>query len=125
MNGRLAYRDDGTLCRAPAAILDHQRGGMVCLQHVPDDVAEEITLYLKMRTVGRRADNAGEVYSRRLGETDAFDTCHCPTHGARRYSRGEMRQLKRDETRLSVCSLCGRVADPTPLDVGTQGDPPC
>jgi hypothetical protein len=27
--------------------LDHQRGGLVCLQHVLDDVAEAITLYLK------------------------------------------------------------------------------
>jgi hypothetical protein len=36
----IAYQDDGTLCRAPASILDHQRGGMVCLQHVPADVAK-------------------------------------------------------------------------------------
>jgi hypothetical protein len=43
----ITYRDDGTLCRTPASILDHQRGGMVCLRHVPDEVAEEITLYLK------------------------------------------------------------------------------
>jgi hypothetical protein len=27
----IAYHDDGTICRAPATILDHQRGGMVCL----------------------------------------------------------------------------------------------
>jgi hypothetical protein len=29
----LADRDDGTPCRAPATILDHQRGGMVCRDH--------------------------------------------------------------------------------------------
>jgi hypothetical protein len=64
----IAYREDGTLCRAPATILDHQRGGMVCLQHVPDDVAEEITLYLKMGTVEGRIDHDGEVYTWRLEE---------------------------------------------------------
>ena len=49
----IASRDDGTLCRAPASILDHQRGGLVCLQHVPEDVAEEMpacTGHLNPRT---------------------------------------------------------------------------
>jgi hypothetical protein len=32
----IAYRDDGTLCREPATILDPQRGGMVCWQHDPE-----------------------------------------------------------------------------------------
>jgi hypothetical protein len=62
----IAYRTDGALCREPASILDHQRGGLVCLQHVPDDVAEEITLYLKMGTIEGRIDNHGEVYRWRL-----------------------------------------------------------
>jgi hypothetical protein len=95
MSPCLAYQDDGTLCRAPAAILDHQRGGLVCLRHAPQDVAAE-----------------------------AFDTYHCPTHGARRYSRGEVRQAERDETCLYVCTRCGQVADPTPLE-GNLEDPPC
>ena len=56
MSPCIAYQDEGRLCRAPAAILDHQRGGMVCLQHVPDDVAAEITLYIKMGTVEGRID---------------------------------------------------------------------
>jgi hypothetical protein len=56
----LAYREDGTLCREPASILDHQRGGMVCLQHVPDEVAEGITLYLKIGTVEGWIDKDGE-----------------------------------------------------------------
>jgi hypothetical protein len=67
MDSWIAYQDDGTLCRAPAAALDHQRGGMVCLWHVPDDVAEEIILDLKMGVVDERIDHAGEVYSWRLG----------------------------------------------------------
>jgi hypothetical protein len=29
----IAYQADGTLCRAPASILDRQRGGMVCNAH--------------------------------------------------------------------------------------------
>jgi hypothetical protein len=62
----IAYGADGTLCRAPACILDHQRGGMVCLQHVPADVAEEITLYINIGTVEGRIDNHGEVYTWRL-----------------------------------------------------------
>jgi len=62
----IAYQEDGSLCRAPASILDHQRGGMVCLQHLPLDVAEEITLYQKMGTVEGRIENDGEVYSWRL-----------------------------------------------------------
>jgi hypothetical protein len=32
----IAYRDDGTLCRAPATILDLERGGLVCWRHDPD-----------------------------------------------------------------------------------------
>jgi hypothetical protein len=36
----IAYREDGLLCRAPATILDPQRGGLVCVQHVPAAVAE-------------------------------------------------------------------------------------
>jgi hypothetical protein len=61
-----AYRDDGTLCHAPAVVLDHQRGGLVCPQHVPDEVAAEITLYVKMGTVDGRIDNDDQVYSWRL-----------------------------------------------------------
>jgi hypothetical protein len=68
MSACIADQDDGTLCRAPASILDHQRGGMVCLQHVPADVAEEITLYLKMGIIDGRIDNNGEVYTWRLEE---------------------------------------------------------
>jgi hypothetical protein len=48
MSPCLAYPDDGTLCRAPASLLDHRRGGLVCLRRVPDDVAAEISLYLKL-----------------------------------------------------------------------------
>jgi hypothetical protein len=29
----IAYRDDGTLCRAPAPILNPERGGLVCWRH--------------------------------------------------------------------------------------------
>jgi hypothetical protein len=32
----IVYQDDGRLCRAPATILDHQRGGMVCVDHALD-----------------------------------------------------------------------------------------
>jgi len=65
---------------------------------------------------------AGEVYSWRLEEAEAFDTYHCPTHGPRRYSRGEVRQAERDETCLYVCTLCGQVADPTPFGTGAKED---
>jgi hypothetical protein len=125
MSPCIAYQDDGTLCRAEAHILDHQHGGMVCRQHVPADVAEEITLYLKMGIIEGRIENDGTVYSWRLGEAEAFDTYHCPTHGARRASRGEVRQAERDETCLYVCILCGQVADPTPFGAGTKEDPRC
>jgi hypothetical protein len=47
--------------------------------------------------------------------TEAFDTYHCRSHGMRRISRGELRQEARDETCVYVCTLCGQVADPTPL----------
>jgi predicted RNA-binding Zn-ribbon protein involved in translation (DUF1610 family) len=46
---------------------------------------------------------------------EAFDTYHCPSHGTRYISRGELRQEERDETYVYVCTLCGQVADPTPL----------
>lgn len=32
----IAYRDDGALCRAPARVLDVQRGGFVCDLHAPE-----------------------------------------------------------------------------------------
>jgi hypothetical protein len=31
----IAYREDGTLCRAPASFFDWQRGGLVCRDHSP------------------------------------------------------------------------------------------
>ena len=46
---------------------------------------------------------------------EAFDTYHCLHHGTRYLSRGELRQEARDETCVYVCTLCGQVADPTPL----------
>jgi hypothetical protein len=46
---------------------------------------------------------------------EAFDTYHCQRHGTRRISRGELRQEEREETSVYVCTLCGQVADPTPL----------
>ncbi len=46
---------------------------------------------------------------------EAFDTYHCRTHGTRYLSRGELRQDAREETCVYVCTLCGQVADPTPL----------
>jgi hypothetical protein len=46
---------------------------------------------------------------------EAFDTYHCRSHGTRRISRGELLQEAREETYVYVCTLCGQVADPTPL----------
>jgi hypothetical protein len=46
---------------------------------------------------------------------EAFDTYHCRSHGTRYLSRGELRQEARDGTYVYVCTLCGQVADPTPL----------
>jgi hypothetical protein len=74
-----------------------------------------------MGTVEGRIDHDGEVYSWRLEEAEAFDTYHCPTHGPRRDSRGEVHQAERDETCLYVCTLCDQVADPTPLEGGHDG----
>jgi len=65
----IAYQENGTLCRAPTSILDHQRDGMVCLQHVPADVAEEITLYINMGTMEGHIDNDGKVYRWHLEES--------------------------------------------------------
>jgi hypothetical protein len=70
----LASHDDGSLSRALATILDHQRGGKVCLQHVPADVAEEITRSLKMGTMEGRLDHDGEVYCSCLGDPRCSST---------------------------------------------------
>lgn len=59
----IAYGADGRICGDMAMILDHQRAGMVCLAHVPADVADEITLYLKLGAHEGRIDNNGEVYT--------------------------------------------------------------
>ena len=31
----IASREDGRVCRAPATIVDRQRGGLVCAAHAP------------------------------------------------------------------------------------------
>jgi hypothetical protein len=59
-----------------------------------------------LRTVGRAPEPA---------HAEAFDTYHCRSHGTRYLSRGELRQAEQDETCVYVCTLCGQVADPTPL----------
>jgi hypothetical protein len=85
MSGCLADRDDGTLCRAPATIpdlarspgcitktnvtLDHQSGGLVCLRHVPDEIAAEITRSRQMGITEGRLDNEGEVYTSNMART--------------------------------------------------------
>ena len=46
---------------------------------------------------------------------EAFDTYHCRAHGTRYLSRGELRQEETYETCVYVCTLCGQVANPTPL----------
>jgi hypothetical protein len=46
---------------------------------------------------------------------EAFDTYHCRRHGTRYLSRGELRQKEQEATYVYVCTLCGQVADPTPL----------
>jgi len=35
MNKCIVYKEDGTLCGAPACVIDQQRGGMVCVDHAP------------------------------------------------------------------------------------------
>jgi hypothetical protein len=62
--------------------------------------------------------NAGGLRGGRAPEpahAEAFDIYHCRSHGTRRLSRGELRQEAREETVVYVCTLCGQVADPTPL----------
>jgi hypothetical protein len=46
---------------------------------------------------------------------EAFDTYHCRRHGTRYLSRGELHQQERGDTFVYVCTLCGQVADQTPL----------
>jgi hypothetical protein len=46
---------------------------------------------------------------------EAFDTYHCVNHGTRRISRGELLREEQGETIMYVCTLCGQVANPTPL----------
>jgi len=91
-----------------------------------------------MGTTEGRINNDDEVYIWCLNEVtknglvapagppkahkaDDFDTYQCPTHGARRYSHGEVRQAERDETCIYVCTACGRVADPTPIEGVADG----
>lgn len=54
----IAYRD-GSICRAPATVLDTQRGGMVCALHAPPNGwADRVTM---------RAD--GTVHCYRCGQS--------------------------------------------------------
>ena len=39
----IAHHADGRLCRAPASILDHQGGGLVCREHMPLAIAAAIS----------------------------------------------------------------------------------
>ncbi len=40
--GCIAYREDGTICGAPASVLDTQRGGMVCTAHAPKEAGDKV-----------------------------------------------------------------------------------
>jgi hypothetical protein len=62
----IAYRVDGAICHAPAIILDHQYGGMICLEHVSPDVQDAITFLLASGTKEGRVDHDGAVYSWQL-----------------------------------------------------------
>jgi Family of unknown function (DUF6166) len=50
-----------------------------------------------------------------------LDVYHCPTHGVRRYSLGEVRQAEQDETCVYVCADCGEVAEPECFEEGRRG----
>ena len=50
-----------------------------------------------------------------------LDVYHCPTHGVRRDSLGEVRQAERDETCVYVCADCGEVAEPEFFAEGRGG----
>jgi hypothetical protein len=76
----IAHHADGRLCRAPASILDPQRGGLVCREHVPLAIAAAISqaeasgsAHADLEHRGRRYlwrvrrdDEVGQRYLRRL-----------------------------------------------------------
>jgi hypothetical protein len=65
----VAYREDGTLCRAPANIRDYQRGGMVCLDHALD------TYHCPTR--GVRSRRRGEVRQAEIDEVCLYVCTRC------------------------------------------------
>jgi hypothetical protein len=69
MNGCIAYREDGCLCRGPASILDHQRGGLVCLDHALDTY--------HCPTHGVRSRRGGEVRQAEREETCLYVCTLC------------------------------------------------
>ena len=64
-----------------------------------------------------------ELLNSRNGHVMAavLDVYHCPRHGVRRYSLGEVRQAERDETSVYVCADCGEVAEPECFEEGRSG----
>jgi hypothetical protein len=83
MSPCIAYQEDGSLCRAPASILDWQRGGLVCRDHVPLEIraaqsqAEAFgSAHMDLEHQGRRYlwrlrwdDDAGQRYLRRAKDS--------------------------------------------------------
>jgi hypothetical protein len=67
----IAYRDDGTRCRAPATILDWQRGGLVCRDHVPLEVRAAQSQAEAYGSAHANLEHQGQRYTWRLRWDDA------------------------------------------------------
>jgi hypothetical protein len=62
----VAHQNDGTICRAPATVLDHQLGGMVCRQHVPLQVALAISQAEAYGSAHANLEHEGQRYTWRI-----------------------------------------------------------
>jgi hypothetical protein len=126
--GRQRKMGDATLCRGvrmtPPQPPTPSHVPRIDWPNLTDEALEELRTLVEAeqqrRWLARRPRSpVDELYdsARPLqpAHAEAFDTYHCRRHGTRRLSRGELRQEERDETYVYVCTLCGEVADPTPL----------
>ena len=108
---REGLSDEALAARLGVATVDLPRLAL-CLrpraEHWTEDLAQIAgTFGLAPETLAAVL-RAGEAPAERLQDlTDLYD---CPTHGARCFSRGEVRPAERDEVCLYVCTLCGQVA---------------
>ena len=103
----LAYLDDGRVCRAPAAVLDHQRGGLICAdchrRQVLDDQVGATRAVAALRMTPAVLLAYGRAELERLALDASSDPEPCPFCPSERHADRPVEQTPGGEAPLKRC----------------------